>query len=563
MKKVILLFIAVWASASLFAQAQHIVQTEKGVTSYKGQNPNEVVIKKFVDNQNTAKATLDESFEGTTFPPAGWSLIDQDGDGENFFLYNGGTAHTGVNSATSASWVGGTVLTPNNHLVTPALIPAAGDSLSFWYAAQDPDYTQDKFQVLVSTTGKAAANFMDTLYVKTIMDTTWTIQKLSLASYVGDTIFVSFNHFDCTDWFYMKLDDIVGPTIYYAPDIAITDISEPTSACGLGNETVTVEISNNSDVAVSTFDVKFKVDNGTYTTESYSGTAIPAFGSVNYTFTATANLSALGAHTITAMAVMTGDDDPSNDEMTINVENFSGKTIPYAMGFETGESLAGWAVEDANLDGATWANIENGLNPNNGTGYIYCVSPTSDDWLITPCLDLQTGVDYEFSVWTKTRAGGNESFSVYIGTSPDATGLSTKLKDENVASDQYYKVDAAFTVTTAGLYYIGIHANSAASAMTLYLDDIMIDDVVAGIDQAGANLDLTMYPNPANNILNVRAGLQIDKITIVNIIGQDVLVNTPNDVRTSMDITTLENGIYFVNFEINGQNVIRKLTVKR
>lgn len=161
-----------------------------------------------------AKGPLNESFEGN-FLPHGWNLIDQDGDGFQWFGYeNAGLAHTGSWCLFSESWdPDAGALTPNNHLITPALDPVAGDSISYWRAAQDPDYPADKYQVLVSTTGIAVADFTDTLFVETLTatDTTWGRKAFDLSSYAGQTIYVSFNHFDCTDWYVMKLDDVQGP----------------------------------------------------------------------------------------------------------------------------------------------------------------------------------------------------------------------------------------------------------------------------------------------------------------------------------------------------------------
>ncbi len=565
MKKVLLLFVALFTISSMVAQSTATLQSEKGVTSFRGQDPSTVVISDKHMQIAGSKTSLNESFEGTTFPPMGWTLIDADADGENFFAYSTGSAHTGSFSATSASWTSAAgPLTPDNHLVTPALIVATGDTLSFWYAAQDAAYPSDKFQVLVSTSGKAAADFTDTLYLKTITDSTWTEQKLSLTAYANDTIYVSFNHFDCTDWFYMKLDDIVtASTVYFPPDMAVTDITAPISGCGLGSsEDVTIEITNNGPDPVSTFDIAFKVDNGTYTTESYSGTAIPGFGSTTYTFTAKADLSTAGSHTITAKVTYTADTDASNDEMTGTVENFAGATIPYTMGFEAGESLAAWTLIDVAGDAATWYPIENGQNPNNGTGYAYCTSPSSDDWLITPCLDLVSGQDYEVSAWFKTKVGGNESFSIMIGQSNDAAGLTTKLKDVTVAADAYDKTAATFTVATSGLYYIGFHANSASSAQTLYIDDIMIDDIFTGINNSSTNNAVSMYPNPADNLLNIRSAQSINNIKIVSVIGQEVKSVNPAANQITLDISNLESGIYFVTISTDNGSVIKKLTIK-
>lgn len=565
MKKALLLFTAVMSFGLIMGQTSVQQQIEEGVTNYKNQSSDQVVLKKLSPTTQASKTTLNESFEGTNFPPAGWSTIDADGDGNDFFAYTGGSAHTGLASASSASWTSTAgALTPNNHLITPGLIVSSGDTLSFWYAAQDPSYPSDKFQVLVSTTSPAAANFTDTLWVKTITDSTWTQKQLDLSSYAGDTIYLSFNHFDCTDWFYMKLDDIMAPsTIYVAPDMAVTDITSLSSACSLGQEDVTIEVTNLGGDSVSTFDVAFKVDNGSYTTESYSGAAIQPGASATYTFTAKADLSAAGAHTVTAKVIYTGDNNAANDMDDIIVSNLAPKAIPYTMGFETGESLDGWMAYDANMDGTSWAPIENGVNPHNGTGYVYCVTPSSDDWLVTTCLTLSTGVNYEVSAYTKTKTAGNESFSFYIGQGNAVADMTTKLSDNSVAADSYYRVAQPFTVSSDGTYYIGIHANSAASAQTLYIDDIMIDDLITSISTSDAAKAVKMYPNPAQNVLRIKAASAIESIQIANVIGQTVKVLNPATAATSMNISELNEGIYFVTIQTATSKTVKKLTIKR
>jgi len=564
MKKTLLLFTAVFGFGFLIAQTSNIQQIEKGVSNFRGQSSNKVVLKKHNALVTPPKTSLAESFEGTAFPPLGWTFIDGDGDGQNWFAYTGGSAHTGAISAVSASWTSTSgALTPNNHLITPALIPVTGDTLSFWFAAQDPAYPADKFQVLVSTTGKATSNFIDTLFVKTITDSAWTQKKLSLAAFVGDTIYVSFNHFDCTDWFYMKIDDVSGPATYTPPDMAVSNIIAPYSACGLGSEDVTIELSNNGAISVSSFDVAFKVDNGTYTTETYSGTALAPFTTATYTFTAKANLSAAGLHTVTAKVIYSSDADASNDLITINADHLSGKTIPYTMGFETGESLEGWSVIDVAQDGYTWYTIENGVNPNLGTGYAYCISPSSDDWLITTCLNLVSGQNYGVSAWAKTKVNGNEAFSIMLGQGNTATALTTNLKDATVAADIYDKYSATFTVATAGEYFVGFHANSSASTMTMYLDDIMIDDLFTGIEKSDISNSISMYPNPAKNLLKIRSTTNISNIKIVNIIGQTVKDVDVNATESRIEISNLENGIYLVSIKTGNNTSVKKLTINR
>jgi len=154
---------------------------------------------------------LEEGFEGT-FPPADWTLLDADGDTHNWIqgVAPGQAAHTGTQCAVSESW-DQTPYTPDNWLITPAITisaEAAGASLSWWVAAQDPDWPAEKYGLFVSTTGTAPENFTQ-LMVETLSSDTWIEKTQSLSAYNGQTIYLAWRHFDCTDMFQMKIDDIV------------------------------------------------------------------------------------------------------------------------------------------------------------------------------------------------------------------------------------------------------------------------------------------------------------------------------------------------------------------
>jgi len=157
-----------------------------------------------------------ESFEGS-FPPSCWTMIDADGDGYNWEQRNiaGWSAQHGTGVAVSASWVDdgsatGLALTPDNYLITPALtITDATTNLSFWVAAQDVDYPAEKFSVLVSTTGKDIADFTNTIHTEVLNDTAFKNIILPLSTFNNETIYIAFRHWDCTDEFYMKIDNVV------------------------------------------------------------------------------------------------------------------------------------------------------------------------------------------------------------------------------------------------------------------------------------------------------------------------------------------------------------------
>ncbi len=168
-----------------------------------------------------------ESFEGSTFPPQCWDNLDVDGDGKKWEQRDasqGWPAYDGTKTAVSASWVN-VPLTPNNYLITPQLsIPNANMMLKFYVAPQDPDWPSEKIGVEVSTTGTQPANF-SSIYTTTLTaaDTIWKEVTLPLANYNGQDIYIAFRHYDCTDWFYVKIDKV---QVMQASNIDFNNIHE-------------------------------------------------------------------------------------------------------------------------------------------------------------------------------------------------------------------------------------------------------------------------------------------------------------------------------------------------
>jgi len=64
--------------------------------------------------------------------------------------------------------------------------------------------------------------------------------------------------------------------------------------------------------------------------------------------------------------------------------------------------------------------------------------------------------------------------------------------------------------------------------------------------------DFKVFPNPAQNTLNVRAGNTIDAIQVYNLIGQEVLRDAPVANERTLDISNLQTGAYFVKVTVDG-----------
>jgi len=175
--------------------------------------------------------TFTEGFEGGVVPPTDWLNIDHDGDG---FLWKiieppGFPPHSGDYSAGSESWdaVQQVPLTPDNWLITPPMIASDITELSYWVAAQDPDWAQEHIEVWISTTGTTVPDdFTDQVddYTCPAGSSDWFERVIDLSSYDGENIYIAFRHCDCTDWFWIKIDDVTVTNVEFgAPLVADAD----------------------------------------------------------------------------------------------------------------------------------------------------------------------------------------------------------------------------------------------------------------------------------------------------------------------------------------------------
>lgn len=142
-----------------------------------------------------------------------------------------------------------------------------------------------------------------------------------------------------------------GQTYQWTPpvpnDVGVTAITAPVSSCFLGNaESVTVTIKNFGTATQTSIPVEYQVNGGGWITETWTGSLAPG-ATVNYTFSATADLSAAGTYIIDARTALVGDGNPGNDQTSKTVVKPSTvNTFPYFEGFESGP--AGWTSGGTN-----------------------------------------------------------------------------------------------------------------------------------------------------------------------------------------------------------------------
>ncbi len=220
-----------------------------------------------------------EEFEGGVLP-AGWTVVDADGDGYGWETGSAGiSGHNSTACFFSRSWLQETsaALTPDNWLITPAVTLTSDATLSFWVCAQDVNYAAEHYGVYISTTGAATTDFV-LLYEETLdanggakAQGLWKQKTVDLSEYTGQTVRIAFRHFNCTDQFVIDLDDVEITTAQTVPVIAANPSTLHFGDVLLGHsKTSTVEVSTYNLASMvtitTTFPFSVSVDGTIYDT---------------------------------------------------------------------------------------------------------------------------------------------------------------------------------------------------------------------------------------------------------------------------------------------------------
>jgi len=289
----------------------------------------------------------------------GWTATDIDADAHNWIV-DAFNTHGGSYAAASASWdqTDG-ALTPDDILVSPAidLSSATGTVFLEWYiGAQDQAWPSEVYRVLVSTTGGTdLTNYTEVYPDETVQaagpdgNNYWK-RTADISAYDGQTIYICFQHHNCTDMYWILLDDI---SVYEntVVDGGLTAITAPNNDAGCtltASENVAVTVFNYGGSAITDFSVSYSVDGGTPVVETVTGVNIAPSTSYDYTFTQTADLSGLAYYTINANFDMTSDADATNNTVSTVATNGDGQiSIEVQTDSQGGQ---GWEIVNANGD---------------------------------------------------------------------------------------------------------------------------------------------------------------------------------------------------------------------
>jgi hypothetical protein len=289
--------------------------------------------------------------------------------------------------------------------------------------------------------------------------------------------------------------------------------------------------------ATETPNLPVGVYNGVYTvssTEEVTGSALFANNTGKRNFEVTNNVYSLDGIGVNPTAMQTTTTLGSNSFTTPTGTIFAnmyhlrgGNTNNVVVSLEIGVSsatTAGTSIQVSMIDTATFfADGYQSLTDLNG-------NVAESDYYIVTAADVSAGKITVF--FPQPVALADDAYYAAVLTEVDAsnTNIIRILNDETVLQPTYASM----------IHLIGDATYSNGNAFA-----IRMNMGVLGLDES-ANVNLTVYPNPASDVVTIESNMTEGSIQIIDLTGKVIANQTVNGVATSFNTAALSNGMYTV-----------------
>ena len=491
-----------------------------------------------------------ESFDATSTTVECWEIVDANNDENTFEIDNGEVVYS--YSSTEAA---------NDYLISPELTLPSGMYGHIDYMVGGASYPE-KLSVYVIPANGTIANAVNIVPTMTVTnDEDIATLPFDLSAYANQTIRVAFKAESDADMYELILSNFVVEALPTTPTLTV----DPTSMSFITEvgSTTREQVANVSafvltnDITVSTaapFEVS--MDGNTYGTSA----TIPAGNIVSTTIyvryapttpgTQTGNVT-LTSGSVTATISLTGEgvDCSAGIASLPFTHDFNDGIIPpFCWGYESEESFLRLNVDEETGD--------------------YGVAIGQVDYLMTPEIHTTTSMNFSFDYATYGGSASSSTFRVgYASTNNinNFTWLTPVTVTEDIEGFERYSANIP-----SGAKYIAIQATEIGEFQYwfwMYPNYVLLDNITIaegdGIEDITSEDNVSIYPNPANNVINVNAASNINTVEVFNMMGQKVAAFDANDTHVQINTTALSNGMYMMRITTENGVSNQKFTVAR
>ena len=531
-------------------------------------------------NLSFAQILFEDDFDGSGPGLAGWNVVDLDGNTPNTNVSQFTSAwieaddfnNTGDIVAMSTSWYT-PAGTSNDWMITPAINLTTGAILTWEDEAQDASYP-DGYEVLVSTTGNTPADFTDApvFSVASASPATWAMRTVDLSAYNNQTVYIAWRN-NSTDQFILMINNVLVevPPSFDAEVIAGSETQDQytqvpfdqiapigtaatinnVGGSGVTNATVTLTVTNSSSTTVYTeTSSSFSIAGGASQAVTFTGFT-PTTAD---TFTSTFNVT---------ISETDGDIFNNSDSKSIEVT-----TGIYARDDDTPASTLGIGANNGGFLGQQF-DIFNAQDLNSVTfsigntgGEITGLQVRATIWDFSGGVPSTQIANTDFATVTATA---NDVYTVNITGGPINLAAGTYLvavEEPDTAggmpTDENVQVVTTNEIFTTGAGWVNWPTNpngtwSNSEDFNFFISYYIRPNFQSSLsteENKISNLDLSLYPNPASDVLYIKnpTQLELQSLIIKDITGriiQTIDLDTTTQTESMIDVSFLSTANYF------------------
>lgn len=272
----------------------------------------------------------------------------------------------------------------------------------------------------------------------------------------------------------------------------------------------------------------------------------------------------------------------------------SAHTMPYSESFENAATFVNeWTAVNKNFDAADWQNVRTTFYTGNNCVSVAnhnAIAPSTDD-LISPAFDLSATASntLSFRLNFVTRATTNSDkldvsvsnncgltwFSIYSKTGTSLRTLTTNINGANIPThastewrEEKINIDDNYLSAKTRFRF----SFTAGGGNNIFIDDININGIsTVGIKENSAIASIKLFPNPANDVLNLNYTLKNKtavQLELTDVLGKVQSVQNTETVvagenKNVINTSSLKPGVYFIRIKQNGAVIYSSKFIKQ
>lgn len=482
-----------------------------------------------------------------------WTVVDANKDGKTWAYSESDGGVVAPYSATLAS---------DDYLVTlaPVVIPAGDAHFSLTYAGRSA-YFAENLRVLYGKTSDLSE--MEVMgQINGFMTETPETKTFNFTADEEGEYYFAVHACSEADMFGIILYDVAIDEGRYVtvPDLSVDRVVVPMSSTQLSNaETISVEVSNNSEAAIESYSLSYTVNGGASVSQSFGALAVGESAVVE--FDQKADFSAEGSYEVVVVASNIvsdlAEENTENNTASATAIHYAPADVPFSVDFSDPDQRGDWTYE-----GDAWSYDEY-------YGGMLCNADVELP-LISRGINLEAGKAYRFRF--EYMAGTSflgmfmmpDDFNVIYGKDGTPIDEWTVLEEfEQIYTEEAFVFDNVdFTCEESGVYSIAIvpvYTNGTFTVASASLSeklayDVRLASVTAPVmipaEQAGKFVVTANVVNEGSNVISSTVVVKNGDAEVGRATAQDIAVGAEVAVPVEVVLSGAASGSV-VNLEVS------------